>query len=146
MRTDQTARKNRRSNERREFLTGILVTAIEAGTSGTGSWATIVEYEHTGDDPHAVVVHSDAVEYDPETNEYTVPADAERLRIDHDVITRGIGLIRGGAGDFSEKFRKLVAACSHSNDCSPDHISGDIDSIAADNIVQAGLFGEIRYT
>lgn len=135
-----------RSAERAEFLADILTTAVEGGIN---DWAAVSKYKWQDLD-HAdyfAIVH----EVDPDEgieendNGYAIRG----LRLDIDVIAKGIGVIKswkkekdfepnyfGDGGAYWREF--LLADRTNGED-------GDYDAIVADWIVQAGLFGEIVY-
>lgn len=136
---------------RDEFYFSIFVTALEGGI---GYWSKAEKYhwaldkdkrEVTGNEDlkgfYADVI--DFVEHD-DPEEWEDREKTPRLHIDRSVIVKGINaLARGtatwGGQPLSDKgkarYAKLLA----------DLEGGDVDSDLADNIVQAGLFGDVRY-
>lgn len=147
----------KRSAARTEFLTDILTIAIEGGVN---YWATILEYKHSDPEPYAVLVDSEDLVQDD--NWDWVPSEGtEPYRVDLDVIARGVNRIVNATKKpvpfLTEAKRKVVTAASMQNDCMPDmsltdnnrsnlgHYVSDIDADVADDILQVGIFGEVRY-
>jgi hypothetical protein len=112
-----------------ESLADILVTAVEGGI---GYWSECSEYQHNGT-PGIAAKDVFAVIIDTEDPEFS-----GSIRIDLDIISRGIknilakDIIRKSALD-----EILRAICE-------DDV-GMIDADYADCIIQAGLWGELRY-
>jgi hypothetical protein len=133
----------KRTPEREQFLADVLTTAVEGGIN---SWSVTSEYKNEYSVPVAdtfATVH----EVDPDEGiEEDEDGYAVRgLRVDIDVIAKGIGVIKGFDyqpnyfGDGGEYWRQfLLADRTNGSD-------GDYDAIVADWIVQAGLFGSIVY-
>ncbi|MDH6284624.1 hypothetical protein [Prescottella agglutinans] len=135
-----------RSEQRTEFLTDILTTAIEGGVS---YWARALAYQHT-EAPRAVLVRTEDLVFDDNRFAW-VPGDgAEQLIVDLDVVARGLNRIASAGADeikyLPESHRLLVTAANRENDMMPaDARYGDIDAGVADTIVQVALFGEVVY-
>lgn len=117
-----------RDAERQRLLADILIGAVEGGT---GYWATVSDYQHSGPaNDTSATLH----ETEPGDGEH--PASRE---VTTETIETGIQAI------LNPRFRvctHLRAAITHA------HNEGDasgLDAEAADAIVQAGLFGEIVY-
>ena len=132
----------KRSAKREEFLSDVLSTAIEGGIN---DWAVVSEYKWDGlpNAEHYAIVH----EVDPDEGiEEDEDGYAVRgLRVDIDLIAKGIGVIKefnyqpNYFGDGGAYWRQFLLADRTNGD------DGDYDAIIADWIVQAGLFGEIVY-
>lgn len=138
-----------KSPERIEFLTDILITAVEGGI---GYWSQADEYRAAPERPAAergVTLYIPAHEVD--AADYRLPVGhglieswgdeipACTVRVDLDAIAAGVGLItRGEAGVHSDYIGDIFAASLHND-------SGDIDATAADLIVQAAIFGRVIY-
>lgn len=127
----------KRTEKREEFLSDILTTAIEGGV---GYWSYTEDYrwdleKYSADEIGATL--SDCNDEDD--------PDFPPTRVTLDTIAKGIGVIKqmenapnyfGDGGSYWKQF--LLADRTNGED-------GDYDSIVADWIVQAGLFGEIIY-
>lgn len=117
-----------RTPQRLQFLQDVLTTAIEGGVN---YWATVTEYRWE----HLPVGDAFAVLFDTE-------GDNEKHRVDVDVVAKGIGVLTGArTGDRwkGTYWQQFVAANRTNGD------QGDYDADIADQIVQAGLFGEVVY-
>lgn len=111
--------------EVREFLSDIITTAVEGGT---GYWAEVDRYVHgTPGETYAELVELE----DEEQRRGTTHV------VSIQTIAKGIAVMRGGALGPS------WAGDAHRWSLALD--AGDIDAEAADVIVQAALFGEVRY-
>lgn len=136
-----TERKGSRRAEiaRKRFLGDIITGAVEGGT---GYWAQVSQYQYeydgdisvnvgqrVGNEPRAVL-H----QIDDETG-----YEARGLIVTLDVVQLGIDRISDGTAGVNTKLRNDITFADAEND------GGDIDAEAADVIVQAGLFGEVRY-
>lgn len=150
---------SKRSEARRQFLWDVFVTAIEGGIN---YWSRATEY-HIWLNPTApsgeLIEDLDgfyAMILDSEGgNVLAPPGETGEMRIDRDVITRGIGRIMRARAPYYDpndqhtqceqvkylwkSVADIVRNASHSND------GGEIDAGVADNIVQVGLFGEVVY-
>lgn len=138
-----------RSTEREQFLADVIIGAVEGGT---GYWAAVLKYKWEGLPPakvHAVLVLDDD-ETDAKIDALQAKlgrtlraADAIAAGFGHMVnvgtIARGIAAVK--KPDFSVN-RDILAAILIGDRCND---GGEIDSDAADVIVQAALFGEIVY-
>jgi hypothetical protein len=132
-----------RSDERNEFLTDILTTAVENGGHG---WFSVDEYQW------------EAV---PAGGAYATVADdeGEIHRIDLDVLERGLQVIRdavlgpdhlGGQvlHNATSGCQLYVSPVQRTNICLADRTNGDegdLDCIDALAIVECGLFGRVVY-
>lgn len=145
-----------RSTEREQFLADVIIGAVEGGT---GYWAAVVAYGWEGlpaADVHAVLVPDDD-ETDAKVDALRVklgrkPSPTEAVeagfayRVDIDTIAKGLGFVKdlpsiqpGMRAGIGSELRRTILDASREND------AGEIDSNAADVIVQAALFGEIVY-
>jgi hypothetical protein len=141
-----------RSDERKQFLTDVLTTAVE--NCGYG-WFDVDEYEWDPDQgtqlgkAYAVVVAKD---------------DNAKYRIDLEVIARGLGVIRGARlREFQGHGGKVVRVLINSKTAERLYMSewmranimlsdrtngedGDMDVIDALAVVECGLFGKVTYS
>ncbi len=117
-----------RDAERQRLLADILIGAVEGGT---GYWATVSDYQHSGPAAEtSVTLH----EIEPGDDEHP-----DGREVTTETIEVGIQKI---LDPYFRVCTHLRAAITHA------HNEGDasaIDAEAADVIVQAGLFGEIVY-
>jgi hypothetical protein len=105
---------------RNEFLNDIFAIAVD---SGIDYWAEIEDCKYTI--PIASI-------RDIEEN--------KKYILNKDVIEKGLNLIvTNPSFNLADYYIKDILFANRNND------AGDIDDIAADAIVQAGLFGEIVY-
>ncbi len=118
-------REQKDALKREQYLKDLLITATEGGTnywaqvSGYNAdegWATYWEYAEEGDDEGTI-----------------------RHDLTLGVIERGIRRIIAGEINVARSIREDVIVNSVDN----DFVRGDAET--ADCIVQAGLFGEVRY-
>lgn len=125
-----------RTAERTEFLTDVLITAIENGGYG---FFTVEEY----DPDNGIATVED--KYDDDHPQY---------RVSPEIIARGIGVIRsaevGTDGDLvhgvngkrlymSPGMRKSIMRADREND------AGNLDVVDALAILECGLFGQVVY-
>lgn len=124
-----------RSDARRAFLADVLTTAIEGGVQ---YWADVLVYRWSDPslkhgngtrDAYAELVESD---YEEEETQ-------DLLRVTLDTIARGWRLYEGQTLSGSEYGRQAMLADRTNGD------DGDYDADVADNVLQLGLFGEVRY-
>ena len=78
-----------RSEQRTEFLTDVLITAIEGGVA---YWARVLEYQHT-EAPRAVLVRTEDLAFDDNRFAWVPTDGAEQLVVDLDVVARGVNRI-----------------------------------------------------
>ncbi len=117
-----------RDAERQQLLADILIGAVEGGT---GYWATVSDYHHSG--PPA---QTSATLHEIEPGDEPHPGGRE---VTTETIEEGIQKI---LNPYFRVCTHLRAAMTHA------HNQGDacgLDAEAADAIVQAGMFGEIVY-
>lgn len=113
-----------------QMLRDIICTAIEGG----------INYWCARSRKSLLTPDGDYVEvYIREHDDDGDPTGKE-LTIDANTIIRGISSILQGQVKTNSEVRKAIAG----DNANPEH-AGMIDADAADCIVQAGLFGEIRY-
>lgn len=117
---------------REQFLSDVIVTAIEGGI---GYWAVCLQYQYEGK-----VVVSDFQYLGGGTRATISPIDTEGIyMITPNTIAHGIAVLQADSTVCAASLRDKILAASREND------AGEIDSEAADVIVQAGLFGEVVY-
>lgn len=112
---------------RKQFLTDLLITAIEHGGYG---FPEILEYEPDAETPYAVI-----------TDRYDEPGDPDALpqtRVTTATMVKGLNKIRKTENP-SEWVRDLIKADRTNGD------DGDYDVIGALAVLEYALFGEIRY-
>ena len=124
-----------RTEKRVEFLTDVLITAVEGGIN---YWALVADYVPEGE-PEKRGVTLWETEDDPEGN-------GEGVRVTLDTIASGIAKIRAnkeGKFDFAHAHNSYWVQFWVANRTNGD--DGDYDAGIADCILQAGLFGEVVY-
>lgn len=119
-------------SERDQFLFDVFVTALEGGIN---YWSETNDY-HIWSDEAATVEDLDGF-YANVTN--VVDYTGEPVRIDASVVRRGLRAIGNGNVRIADSYRTRIGRANRAND------AGEIDALDADAIVQAGLFGEVRY-
>lgn len=119
---------SKRSAERLEFLSDIVITAIEGGI---GYWSRVTDYtpvlaDYTPDNvtTASIVETGDGDVSDPHT-------------VTIETIARGLSHVRTEHHDYGNRSRFVAA--------DRDNDAGEFDSCDADVLVQLGLFGEVRY-
>ena len=134
-----------KSPQRIEFLTDVLITAVEHCGYG---WFAVKEYTCDGEDPYALIEEL----YEERPTKY---------RLDMNVVARGISVIRqavlktptnrpdeglvlhnartGQRLFMSESLRSTILESSREND------AGEIDVVGALAVVECGLFGYVQY-
>lgn len=121
-----------RTKERAEFLSDVIITAIESGHDGVAYWADVKGYNNADEsNVQATIVDRDA----PERGEYVVTVDT---------IASGIRRILQDAKDggdccISDRRTELLKEADRENDGS------NVDADIAELIVQAGTLGRIVY-
>jgi hypothetical protein len=118
-----------RTRERAEFLQDVLITAVEGGT---GYWAACDSYRWSDEEPEAAFVR--LMEETKPGHYGGTPED-----VDIDTIARGIARVLDPEFRVNAQIRQWIREGNRDND------AGMIDTDAADVIVQAALFGELRY-
>ncbi len=118
-----------RSAEREQFLRDVFTTALEGGI---GYWARFMSYRNRDGEPFGATVR----ECDDD--------ECRDLVIDAEIIERGLqgladGTVTFGGSPMSASAHRFWAGML----AVPD--AGEIDADDADEIVQAGLFGDVRY-
>jgi hypothetical protein len=117
-----------RSVERIEFLSDIVITAVEGGI---GYWSTVERYAFVLDEYSA----------DNHTSATILETGDGDISVQHEVtietIARGLARVREDHHKFGN--RSTWVAADREND------AGEFDSCDADALVQLGLFGEVRY-
>lgn len=119
-----------RTDKRTEFLSDVLVTAVEGGIN---YWASVSEYDP---DAGTVRVH----EWHPDTGETEDGYAKEGVLVTLDDIARGIGVLR--------RDDKLPLTGYWHDFWKADRTNGedgDYDAGHADCVVQAAIFGEVVY-
>lgn len=137
-----------KSPERIQFLTDVLITAVEGGI---GYWSQVSDYNFSAEDPaeRGVLVYIpkeevDRADYriDPVTDSiqsWGETIEAFRVRVTLDDLARGLGVITRGETSVHSDYVGAIFAASVAND------AGDLDSYDADMIFQAAIFGDVIY-
>jgi hypothetical protein len=149
-----------RSAQRAEFLAGIVTTALEGGI---GYWSAAEGYRWFAPDlaggtaepgpggtanAWAVIVPEEGCDGD---HWPTLPDGSRGFRVDLDAVELGLRRIAaGGVRGLSDtgSTRRLVMVCDRFDGRDVDgaqYWTGDLDSDAADVIVQVAVFGEVIY-
>lgn len=122
-----------RSDERKQFLTDLLITAIEH--SGYGFCST-TEYQPEADKPFAVIY--DRYEAEAEDDEAKIPLH----RITLDTMAQGLSVFRTiqESNDTPAQWVKdlLLADRTNGDD-------GDCDVIGALAVLECAIFGKVVY-
>jgi hypothetical protein len=117
-----------RSPQRKQFLTDLLITAIEHGGYG---FPEAHEYEPDGDDPHAVIV-----------DRYDEPGDDDALkptRIDLDTMAKGLRILNESTTNPADWVKELMLASRTNGD------DGDYDVIGALAVLECAVYGKVIY-
>lgn len=150
----------KRSEERKQFLHDVFVTAIEGGIN---YWATVEDYHWTNGDEDSLDrkdidgFYATVYEMADEDGEGSPSGRAVRwcpyyvngelLRIDANVIARGIRLfideVKGEGGGEKLPYDHYWWQFVEANDTNGR--DGDYDAIVAEQVVQYGLFGKAIY-
>jgi len=122
-----------KSDERKQFLFDIFVTALEGGV---GYWAQSSVYKWTkdGTDNEEDLDNFHSIVTDAEDDEAF-----EESTINQDTIVKGINKIIKGEVQINDTMRQNITIASIRND------AGMLDANDADAIVQVGLLGEIMF-
>lgn len=124
-----------RSDERAQFLSDLLVTAIEHAGYG---FPGIVEYEP---EPDGVPAKSYAVIYDRYDMEDEDAEPTTTWRVDIDTMAKGLGIARKlpAGGEVADWVRDLLLSDRTNGD------DGDYDVLGALLVLECALFGEPTY-
>lgn len=124
----------KRSAERQQFLSDLLVTAIEHAGYG---FPGIVEYEP---EPNGNPALSFAVIYD-RYDEENEGAEPKTWRVDIDTMAKGLGIARKlpAGGEVADWVRDLLLSDRTNGD------DGDYDVLGALLVLECALFGEPTY-
>lgn len=133
-----------RCEARTEFLSDIIIGAIERGT---GYWAELSHYQYVDEDGNVRVVYlgrgfddrHDTVAMLHELDVNGTQYKDEGMVVDIDAVAKGIAEIVNGGIRINNQLRDAAIVADRKDDASY------IDSELADCIVQAALLGEIRY-
>ena len=112
--------------KRTDFLCNVLTTAVEGGIN---YWAELWDYTWKQDDQKNMTTARVSVK----------PHRGIWHSVTPDVIQVGIDKIKAGTIELNKDILKAIIVADVTND------AGEIDSTAADCIVQAALFDEIFY-
>jgi hypothetical protein len=122
--------------ERDQFLHDLFVTAVEGGTN---YWAQSSSYRWSKGDGRT----ADLRDYSVILND-TENGDAEYL-VNREVIARGLEALATGKATWGGERMTTKAQAYYSTLDLTDGDEPSWDASTADNIVQAGLFGDVRY-
>ena len=109
--------------ERKEFLSDVVITAVEGGI---GYWAEVKDYQFGSDEASAMIRVND----DPDMPWRTLSIHT---------IQRGIKRLATGKYGINQTLLDWIVGGSATNE------AGNIDSDCADVIVQVGILDEIVY-
>ena len=115
-----------RSRERVDFLASVLVTAIEGGIN---YWANVRKYKVASVDGNLTYAYAEVRDI----------GERDYSPVTLDTIALGIARIRNGEPSIAPGFLDEVREADEENDAS------NMDSEAADIILQVGLFNELVY-
>lgn len=133
--------RHNRTKERERFLSDIITAAVEGGT---GYWAQVSQYQWVDTDgtikvtvgrQNGLGARATLHELDEGIDTYV----KEGREISVDTIAHGIRAIMNPDFEINKRLKDTIAAADRQNE------AGDIDAEAADVIVQAAIFGEIKY-
>ena len=145
----------KRTYARKLFLSNVLTTAAEGGVNYWGhvnayNWADESKGEDPAESEFDIWVPAENVaDTETQPREYRTGRDRERYGVYHvniDTIAKGINFLGAGKSkyvdpDIALRYRKANKLDEY-DEYDED---GWIDGSAADNIVQAGLFGELIF-
>lgn len=116
---------------RKEFLSDILLTAIEGGIN---YWAW--QHARSWDEDYEIL---NAITISPMDED---GSEGTQVTVDHAKLEEAIALIVGPQSEFEvrDDILQQIVLATRNND------AGEIDAEAADVIVQAACFGEIVYS
>lgn len=122
---------------REEFLADIITTAIEGGI---GYWSQCSQYQWVDDDGRIrVVVGERRPNEGARATIEDIEDDQREYHVTPSVIQNGLRAIVDGKVQVNDRIRQSIAEGDAESD------AGQMDADDADVIVQAGLFGEVRY-
>ena len=133
-----------RTPARNSFLADIITTAVEGGI---GYWSIALEYRWNDPGLPEVSQRLEAAQGGG-GNAYALIIDTEtdqRHEITLDVAARGLRRIIEGRTKRADREVAIVRAADRANDLGPENGPGNIDAWIADDIIQAGLFGDVLY-
>lgn len=126
---------SKRSEDRTEFLKDLIITAVEGGI---GYWSYVRKYDYK--EGIVEVAAMDPEDWDGDEDTLDDPLEWKPVTLE--TLARGINLICSGTCNkyaTKEKYVRFLREAHREND------AGMLDSGDADNILQAGLFGEVIY-
>lgn len=118
-----------RSAQRKQFLTDLLITAIEH--AGYGFPEALV-YEPDADQPHAVII-------DRYESEGLRIGELEQYWVTLDTMAHGLEVLRKSTDNPADWVKELMLASRTNGD------DGDYDVIGALAVLECALFGEVVY-
>jgi hypothetical protein len=137
-----------KSPARIEFLTDVLITAVEGGI---GYWSQCTNYSWSAEDPteRGVTLYIEADQVDE--GDYRLPIGhgiveswGEDLpvyvvRVTLDDIASGLGFVTRGESGVASDYVGRIFAASVENDC------GEMDALDADVVIQSAIFGKVIF-
>jgi hypothetical protein len=139
--------KNRDDAERwasrEQFYHDVFVTALEGGI---GYWSVAEVYRWSRGDsetPDLTGFEARIIEVTDECSD--TYEGAPRHTVTREVIARGIEALATGKATWGGKALGPKLQAFYAGIDATNGESGDVDSSSADNIVQAGLFNDVRY-
>lgn len=133
-----------RSTERQQFLFYVFSAALEGGI---GYWSLCHKFHWQKRGVPKEALFDDKVDWDgfyaiieeAEEGDWSLAGQKPQVRVDADVIEKGIELLASGKVKLGNVVLGRILAGSAQAE------AGDIDSEAADCIIQAAVLGEVRY-
>lgn len=125
----------KRSEERTQFLKDLIITAVEGGI---GYWSFCRNYDYKAGTVEVAAMDPD----DWDGDEDTLDDYLEWHPVTIETMARGINLICSGECKYATRgeYVRFMRKANRENDG-----AGMLDAGDADNILQAGLFGELIY-
>jgi hypothetical protein len=125
-----------RTAKRNEFLSYVLITAVEGGIN---YWSAVSDYVPEHEDPEKIGVT--VYEYEPAEGETDAQGYAVNgVRVTLDTIAKGIGILDKSPDHYHGGYWSQFWEANRTNGD-----DGDYDAGIADCILQAGIFGEVVY-
>jgi|TARA_R110000824_G_scaffold151130_4_gene322046 hypothetical protein len=116
-----------RTPARNQTLFDVFITALHGGI---GHWSQCKSYRCS--DPNG--------EPDLDGFEAVIRTEGAERTVNANVIAKGLSLIRRGKVQINPTMRRNIVHFDRTNG-----EQGDIDALAADAVVQVGIFGEIVF-
>ena len=150
-----------RSEERTQFLSDIIITAVEGGTN---YWAYAAGYEWSDDDPSTTQVYladmEEVLEYEQEHGMVPDPKKGEPWNhVTIETVARAFGILEKAHMGIDERYKEEALLNAETGkrmflhpdlrkrylEANRENDAGEFDAGDADNIVQIGMFGTVVY-